>query len=94
MRRPRQQYKPVYRPLLQSPYSSCYINVRTSLGVAAAGELFKKTVQQIDAGAPIAHLTGMEQVVAQPGDARRFPLGLLGVFAHWRCCSPGWEFMP
>jgi predicted permease len=71
----------IYRPLLQAPFNSCYINVRTSLGVAAAGELFKKTVQQIDAGVPLAHLTGMEQIVAQPGDARRFPLGLLGVFA-------------
>lgn len=71
----------LYRPILQAPFNSCYINVRTSLGVVAAGELFKKTVQQIDAGAPIAHLTGMVDVVAQPGNARRFPLGLLGVFA-------------
>ena len=71
----------LYRPLLQAPFNSCYVNVRTSLGVAAAGELLKKTVQQIDAGVPIAHLTGMDHVVAQPSGARRFPLGLLGAFA-------------
>lgn len=71
----------IYRPLLQVPFSSCYINVRTSMGVAAAGEMFKQAVWQIDASVPIAHLTGMDQVVDQPGDARRFPLGLLGVFA-------------
>ena len=71
----------LYFPFLQAPFNSFYVHVRTPMGVAAAGETLKRIVGQIDAGVPVSNLAGMEQVVARPGDARRFPLGLLGVFA-------------
>ena len=71
----------LYIPFLQAPFSSFYVHVRTPLDVATAGATLKRIVQQIDAGVPVSNLAGMAQVVARPGDARRFPLGLLGAFA-------------
>ena len=71
----------LYRPFLQAPYDSFYIHARTSMSVAAAGALLRQTVAEVDAGLPIAHLESMEETVAKFGDARKFPLGLLGAFA-------------
>ncbi len=71
----------LYVPFPQFPWNNLFVHVRTPVGVAAAGATIKRIVSEIDATAPVIELADMEQVIAKPANARRFPLGLLAVFA-------------
>ncbi len=71
----------VYIPYTQLPWNSFFIHVRTPVGLAAVGAAIKHAVAEIDPGVPLTELAHMDEVVARPAEARRFSLGLLGVFA-------------
>jgi ABC-type antimicrobial peptide transport system permease subunit len=60
---------------------SLFVQVRTTLGVANAGETIRKVVHSLDPQLPVVEGAGMEQVVARASDTRRFPLRLIGAFA-------------
>lgn len=71
----------LYIPFPQFPWNNFYLHIRTSVGVAAAGQTIKRLVSEIDGGVPITDLASMDQVIEKPANALRFPLGLLGTFA-------------
>jgi putative ABC transport system permease protein len=71
----------VYVPFPQMPWNNFFVHVRTPLGLAAAADTIKRIVHEIDGDVPVSDVASMEQVTAMPSHARRFPLGLLGVFA-------------
>ncbi len=71
----------IYFPYLGFPQNNFFLHVRTTLSPAAAEALIRRTVQAIDANAPVTNFATMAQVVASPAAARRFPLGLLSAFA-------------
>jgi predicted permease len=71
----------VYIPLLQVPVNNFFVHLRTHLDVATAGAALQRAVQAVDASVPVTDLASMEQVIARPANARRFPLGLIAAFA-------------
>ncbi len=71
----------LYFPFLRSPQNHFFVHFRTPLAPGAAEELLKKVMREIDGDVPVTNFATMDQVMAQPGIARRFPLGLLGGFA-------------
>lgn len=71
----------IYFPYLRSPQNNFFVHIRTPLGAGAAEALIRKAVREIDAEVPVTNVAAMEQVIAEPSAARRFPLGLLGGFA-------------
>ncbi|MFT3828126.1 MAG: ABC transporter permease [Opitutaceae bacterium] len=79
---PGQTVRPdLYIPFAQRPMDSLFVQVRTTLGAANAGETIRKVVQSLDPQLPVVDGSSMEQVVARASDARRFPLKLIGAFA-------------
>jgi putative ABC transport system permease protein len=71
----------IYFCYLQYPQNNFYVHLRTSLGLAAAESLLRQSVSAPDVDVPIADFASIDQVMARPSAARRFPLGLLGGFA-------------
>jgi len=79
---PGQTVRPdLYLPFAQRPMDSLFVQARTTLSVASAGETIRKVVQSLDPQLPVVDGASMEQVVARASDARRFPLKLIGAFA-------------
>mgnify|MGYP001252798976 CR=1 FL=1 len=71
----------LYLPFAQRPMDSLFVQARTTLSAASAGETIRKVVQSLDPQLPVVDGASMEQVVARASDLRRFPLKLIGAFA-------------
>lgn len=71
----------LYLPFPQYPMDSLFVQVRTTLPLPAAVAGIERAAHGIDSSLPVLEIASMEQIVSRPADARRFSLGLIGVFA-------------
>ena len=70
-----------YVPLLQAPYPSVILAVRSTQDATSLTSALRSTVQAIDPTLPIAHVRTLEQVIADSVAPRRLSVVLLSVFA-------------
>ena len=70
-----------YVPLLQAPYPSVIVAVRSAQDATSLTSALRSTVQTIDPTLPIAHLRTLQQVIADSVAPRRLSVVLLTVFA-------------
>ena len=70
-----------YVPLLQGPYPSVILAVRSSQDATGLTSALRSTVQAIDPSLPIAHVRTLEQVIADSVAPRRLSVVLLTAFA-------------
>ena len=70
-----------YVPLLQAPYPSVILAVRSSQDATSLTSALRSTVQSIDPTLPIAHVRTLEQVIADSVAPRQLSVVLLSVFA-------------
>jgi putative ABC transport system permease protein len=70
-----------YAPLLQAPYPSVILAVRSSQDATSLTSALRSTVQSIDPTLPIAHVRTLEQVIADSVAPRQLSVVLLSVFA-------------
>jgi len=70
-----------YVPLLQAPYPSVILAVRSTQDATSLTSALRNTVQAINPTLPIAHVRTLEQVIADSVAPRRLSVVLLTVFA-------------
>jgi putative ABC transport system permease protein len=70
-----------YVPLLQAPYPSVILAVRSTQDATSLTSSLRSTVQSIDPTLPIAHVRTLEQVIADSVAPRRLSVVLLAIFA-------------
>jgi predicted permease len=70
-----------YIPVLQVPYSSMILAVRSGQNPLALTSLLRREVQAIDSTLPIAHVRTLETVIADSIAPRRLSVWLLTIFA-------------
>ena len=71
----------IYIPFPQLPWNNFFVHLRSPLGTAAAEQLLRDALREIDPAIPVSMVMSMEDVIAEPANARRFSLGVLGGFA-------------
>jgi putative ABC transport system permease protein len=71
----------LYVPFPQQPVNTLFVDTRTSMDLPSFVQALKQVLREIDPGLPVSLAARMEDVVAGPSNARRFPLGLLSVFS-------------
>ena len=70
-----------YVPLLQAPYPSVILAIRSTQDATSLTSALRSTIQAIDPTLPIAHVRTLEQVIADSVAPRRLSVVLLTVFA-------------
>ena len=70
-----------YVPLLQAPYPSVILTVRSAQDATSLTSALRSTVQAIDPTLPVAHVRTLQQVIADSVAPRRLSVVLLSVFA-------------